>query len=268
MPLFFLVSGFLYRCKGSFSLFVKKKAKALLAPYILFGLLFCIVWSPVQLSRGEPLLDLVFHLFLMNSEGIPIGGALWFLTAFFFACVLFDLAFRLSKGGVLLAALSIAAGCFGFFWPNQLPWCVNQAFVGMLLMYMGFAFRGSQLLETVNVAPPATIVLALVFGSFAAYLNGFVNMRTNTYGNPFLFIVAAILLTFVMYYISLRLASSSSKLTYELKYIGSNSMGYLCMNQAVLLVPMKLLSGLNLCVLNLVKAPYKQIPFNAWKIIN
>lgn len=153
---------------------------------------------------------------------------------------------------MLLAVLSIAAGCFGFLWPNQLPWCVNQAFVGMLLIYMGFAFRRSQLLETVNVAPPAMIVLALVFGSFAAYLNGFVNMRTNTYGNPLLFIVAAILLTFVMYYISLRLASSSSRLTDELKYIGSNSMGYLCMNQAVLLVPMKLLSGLNLCVLNLV----------------
>ena len=153
---------------------------------------------------------------------------------------------------MLLAVISIVSGSFGFLWPNQLPWCINQAFVGMLLMYMGFAFRRSRLLETVNVAPPAMIVLALVFGGFAAYLNGFVNMRTNTYGNPLLFIVAAILLTFVMYYLSLRLVSSSSKLTDELKYIGSNSMGYLCMNQAVLLVPMKLLSGLNLCVLNLV----------------
>lgn len=252
MPLFILVSGFLYRCKGSFSLSIKKKVKTLLVPYILFGLLFCIIWLPVQLARGEPLLDLAFHLFLMNSEGIPIGGALWFLTAFFFASALFDLVFRLSRGGVLLAALSIAVGCVGFFWPNQLPWCVNQAFVGMLLMYVGFAFRRSRMLEKVNVAPPYMIVLVSLFGSFAAYLNGFVNMRTNTYGNPLLFIFAAISLTFVMYYISLRLATSSSKLTDELKYIGSNSMGYLCMNQAVLLFPMKLLSGFNLYILNLI----------------
>ena len=253
MPLFFLASGFLYRCKGSFSLSIKKKVKTLLVPYLLFGLLFCIIWAPVQLFRGEPLLDLAFHLLFMNSEGVPIGGALWFLTAFFFASVLFDLIFRLtSGGGVLLAALSITVGCFGFFWPNQLPWCVNQAFVGMLLMYMGFAFRRSRMLEKVNAAPPTMIVLVSVFGGFAAYLNGFVNMRTNTYGNPLIFIVAASLITLVVYYISLRLVSSSSKLTDELKFIGSNSMGYLCMNQAVLLVPMKLLSGLNLYVLNLV----------------
>ena len=108
------------------------------------------------------------------------------------------------------------------------------------------------MLEKVNAAPPTMIVLVSVFGGFAAYLNGFVNMRTNTYGNPLIFIVAASLITLVVYYISLRLVSSSSKLTDELKFIGSNSMGYLCMNQAVLLVPMKLLSGLNLYVLNLV----------------
>lgn len=106
--------------------------------------------------------------------------------------------------------------------------------------------------EKVNAAPPSLIVLVSLFGSFAAYLNGFVNMRTNIYGNPLLFIFAAISLTFVMYYISLRLASSSSKVTDELKYIGSNSMGYLCMNQAVLLFPMKLLSGFKLYILNLV----------------
>ena len=99
MPLFFLASGFLYRCKGSFSLSIKKKAKTLLVPYLLFGLLFCIIWAPVQLFRGEPLLDLAFHLLFMNSEGVPIGGALWFLTAFFFASVLFDLIFRLTSGG-------------------------------------------------------------------------------------------------------------------------------------------------------------------------
>lgn len=112
MPLFFLVSGFLYRCKGSFSLYIKKKLITLILPYILFGLLFCIIWSPVQLVHGEPLLDLAFHLFLMNSEGIPIGGALWFLTAFFFASVLFDLVFRLSRGGASRSSII----CSWLYW--------------------------------------------------------------------------------------------------------------------------------------------------------
>lgn len=111
MPLFFLVSGFLYRCKGSFSLYIKKKVKTLLVPYILFGLLFCIIWSPVQLARGEPFLDLAVHLFLMSSEGIPIGGALWFLTAFFFASALFDLVFRLSRGGASRSLINCSWMC-------------------------------------------------------------------------------------------------------------------------------------------------------------
>lgn len=251
MPLFFLASGFLYRCRGSFSLYVKKKARTLLVPYILFGLLFCIIWTPVQLLRGEPLFDLAFHLFLMNSEGIPIGGALWFLTAFFFAAVLFDLIFRLSKrGGVLLATLSIALGCFGFSCPIQLPLCLNQALVGMLLMYIGFVFRTNQISEKAKVATPSFILLFAAFGLFIAWLNGFVNMRTNVYGNPLLFVVAASTITFVMYYISLRLTTGLSKLIDELKFVGSNSMGYLCMNQLVLLVPMKLLTVLNLHFLN------------------
>ena len=119
MPLFFLASGFLYRCRGSFSLYVKKKVRTLLVPYILFGLLFCIIWTPVQLLRGEPLFDLAFHLFLMNSEGIPIGGALWFLTAFFFAAVLFDLIFRLSKRGGTLGNPFNCTWLLRFFLPNS-----------------------------------------------------------------------------------------------------------------------------------------------------
>ena len=252
MPLFFLVSGFLYRCKGSFSLYIKKKVKTLLVPYILFGLLFCIIWSPVQLARGEPLLDLAFHLFLMNSEGIPIGGALWFLTAFFFASALFDLVFRLSRGGVSLAVLSIVLGCSGFFCPMQLPWSLNQGLVGVLLMYIGFVARKCKVLEEAKKVPAVAVFIFLIIGYFIAYLNGFVNMRTNTYGNPLLFIFAATSLTFVIYYVSLRLTFNPFNVADELMFIGSNSMGYLCLNQAVLLVPMKFISGLNLYALNFI----------------
>lgn len=40
MPLFFIVSGYLYRCKVNDSSFVKRRVKSLLIPYILFGLVF------------------------------------------------------------------------------------------------------------------------------------------------------------------------------------------------------------------------------------
>lgn len=146
----------------------------------------------------------------------------------------------------------MVSGCLGFLCPVQLPWCINQALIGVVFMFIGYEARCRSVYNLIKGAPLSMPVFALAVGGFAAYVNGFVNMRTNTYGNSVLFVVAAACLTFTCFFLSQRLAFLDSGLTRELKYIGQNSMAYLCLNQAVLLIPMKLLPASDLYSLKLI----------------
>lgn len=79
MPLFFIVSGYCY--KGGEG-HLKKTIKKLLVPYFSFSAMAYLLWF-VEM-RPLSLLDAlkpVTAIFWVNSEGMPLAGALWFLTA-------------------------------------------------------------------------------------------------------------------------------------------------------------------------------------------
>ena len=98
MPLFFIISGYLFRSKldCKLSKLISQKAKRLLIPYISFAAINYVAWF--FLERGEeswltPLVRLVTY----NTSGLPICGALWFLTALFWAEVFYLVIDRVVK---------------------------------------------------------------------------------------------------------------------------------------------------------------------------
>lgn len=87
MPMFFFISGFLHKEKMmDMKTFLKKKAKSLLLPYLTFGIFNYIIY----LIMNQKIFDLyaILHLVTDNTNGLPISGALWFLTALFFVDVI------------------------------------------------------------------------------------------------------------------------------------------------------------------------------------
>ena len=72
MPMFFFVSGMFFRSDNQYSAkdFTRKKAKSLLFPYVMLGLLQYIIW---QVAR-YPKIDVtpLRHLFFINTDGLAV----------------------------------------------------------------------------------------------------------------------------------------------------------------------------------------------------
>ena len=87
MPMFFIISGYFWK-EQSFPNMLKKKVRTLLIPYFAFGVFHLIIHF---IRIGQVDNHGFYLLFWENTAegGIPIAGALWFLTAMFFSEVLF-----------------------------------------------------------------------------------------------------------------------------------------------------------------------------------
>jgi len=144
MPLFFLISGMLFRKDKyhSFGSFFKKRVKRLFVPYVLYSVVTWAIWAVFRMYRGDevdsywmPLLQ----TFIAQGSGAYIvhNSVLWFIPClfaveimYFFVCKLKDwVALTVCFG---LAALSFLLGHFqGDGWWFLLPWNFDAAMIAM-----------------------------------------------------------------------------------------------------------------------------------------
>lgn len=274
MPMFFWISGYLFRHKSKeempFGAFLIKKAKSLLLPYAVFGAghyLFYVVKN-ILTHESVDIAPLV-HLLSVNTNGLPICGALWFLTSLFFTDILFFLLDRYIVNGKLKATVVIVVALIGNYastvFPFTLPLALGPSFVGLGLYYIGYQFKIHQENKAVSVLMDLSWTFTIILGvitTILIFLNGHVNMRTEEYSIVALFWVNSIL--------SIIVGINISKLIYGyiqnrflgswLTGIGKNSIIYVCLNQIVIallrkvilmLVPVKYLSTILLLIASL-----------------
>lgn len=75
---------------------MKNRAKSLLEPYIFMVMINYIFW--IVLYRAENIFSPIIHIFWANTvDGIPIAGALWFLTALFFVYLIVSILDRIDS---------------------------------------------------------------------------------------------------------------------------------------------------------------------------
>lgn len=261
MPMFFWISGFLFKSRTkeelSFGKFVLKKIKSLLIPYFVFGsahfglyVFYCIVKN-IELS-----FDALMHLFTVNTEGIYICGGIWFLTALFFADVIFFLIDRYIKNNILKALIVGAVAIFGnvaeMVLPATLPFALAASFVGLGFYYLGYIFNKCQDNKNIHLIMNLSWASNIVWGGVTTvliFLNGYINMRVGLYSIIPLFWINALL--------SIIVSLNFVKLTYPyiqdmfigkwFRGIGIDSIVYVCLNQLIIMVVVK-------CV-NIIKLP-------------
>ena len=244
MPMFFFVSGFFFKRKTvqemSFCSFLKKKMRSLLIPYLFFGIVHFIIYTLLYGFSAEPLL----HLVWINTDKLPIAGALWFLTALFFTDVLYFLLDRYLTNkyakGVVLLLLSLT-GCFANLLPFALPFGLGASLASLLIYEMGYLTKTFSEKKVVSFAlqlpwycflPLAGITAVLIF------LNGYINMRIGSYGFVPLFylnvlLAVLVLLNFAKYLFTLFQTRFPNN---YLIGIGRNSIVYLGLNQLFILL--------------------------------
>ncbi len=256
MPLFFVISGYLFKSKPETKLFtlIGQRAKRLLLPYVTFAVINYVAWLFLERGTEEwyaPLVRLVTY----NTSGLPICGALWFLTALFWAeafYFVFDRAIRKPQiRSVLVLTASVVACAVQNSTEFRLPLTIDTGFICMGFYEIGRLCKtcGGKISEKINKTSVMkksllALVLFLVNGVLA-FVNPYVNIKSGWYGIVPLFWINALLGSAFCYMLALMTEmylKESNSLKKYLVTIGRGSIVYLGFNQ-VLIVCMRVLFG-------------------------
>lgn len=240
MPMFFIISGYLYKKPDHIGKTICRKEKNLLIPYLSFAFFHMAISCVLKLREGISVVSSIknycYHIFLYNHEGMPICGAIWFLTALFFLDVIYYLIDLIKNdycklGTVIgLSAIGVLIPFFGY----RLPLSLDVSLMGTGLYYIGN--KGRKLFEKVNLKANIWVgFVGLTIGSLLVFLNSTVNVRLATYGNIVLYYFNAVLLTFSLYNIAFAISKQNNVISKELCFIGTNSLVYLGLNQFILI---------------------------------
>jgi len=248
MPLFFGISGFLYNPEAGGIGKLLRRIKKLLIPYFTFSFIGYFLW--ILETKPQNIDDAIIPIkavLWVNSENMPIAGALWFLTALALLDILVYLIGLIKRNSVKLVIV-ILCSLVGIFevqiFSFRLPWSMGAALVGLLFFTFGYAIKDlweKDFFVKLRNIPAVVFFLILCVLAIPIMLNGILNMRTAQYGfvpvtimDAFLSVVVLFILSFkAMEFIkqqSPRIGAISRIFT----NIGKYSIIYLCMNEIVI----------------------------------
>lgn len=247
MPMFFFVSGWFYKKKEiPLLLVLGKKFKTMLLPYMIIGV-FELAISYLLFSKYSGVQPLKSFL-LTNTDGqSPVPGALWFLTAMFFAELIYISADRALKNRILFHAFVVAISVFGtvavIILPFRLPWGIDAGCVGIGFLHIGHLARENRFEKAFQLELWKVLLIGSAI-SISILLSPYVNMRTASYtGYPLFWLNALIAIAVgwnLAKYINLFLKRHCEKANKWLLNIGENSIVYLALNQICIIFTSKM----------------------------
>lgn len=255
MPMFFFVSGYFFTIKSKKDFFCNK-LKTLLIPYFVFGSINIFLYS--QIRNINPV-DMFSHLFWINTEGLYAVGAIWFLTALFFATSIYFLLYKTANTPITLFILVNVICVVGYSMSTycvfQLPWALEASFVSICFIYFGNIVRkyeDNRIIKTILNIRFYLLVPLIIIDSLLIYTNGYINMRTGDYANFFLFFINASLSIVILWNVAKLFSVSQCKvikcISSVLQYIGRNSIVFLCLNQIVICALTEMLPNFNMYI--------------------
>ena len=224
MPLFFMISGYLYKTKDKWLKFLLGKIRSLWLPYVVSSVI-TIIFSVVLGAEG----GLVFWLkklvkcALLLEPG-PLLGATWFLQVLFYGIILYDLITRVTKRICKVRAEAvisiIAMVCLGVGIITHLPYHGSVILNTVFFLHLGHVMKNYRQWEQWKV-PVFVLLLCLCAGISVINRTSY---TTNTYTYPLLFIVGAVTGSIGVIGICKKIYRESSLLS-GLSFLGENSMG-------------------------------------------
>lgn len=241
MPLFFMISGALFRYEkyASLAACAKDQAKKLLFPYLMLSVVCAPLWyanrvvlgdtvpSPARLAYGFAAAD--------QYVGQMVNGALWFLPTLFLTTVAFwwivdlDRRGRVDLAGSLGVCAVLALGAGALLDGEHTVW--NVSGIPLILLYYWFGHEAMRLyrrrradLEGLDQPrAAAAIIVLLALGAWAGTANTQVNLLTNDYKSPALLLVSSLAISLGLALALMRLpriAPLSFAGRYSLDYLG------------------------------------------------
>lgn len=242
MPLFFFLSGYLYKPSPDLIAYFRKKFFHLLVPYAAFLLLLVIIpefYSAIvshQLGVAEAKL-LVKNAVYGGRRLEGVGTVFWFVTCLFFTQQLFNLlVVRLHKQMLFPVVLVATALSFVNAWLYQdtrFPLNVNVVLAALPIFYAGYVFKRHE--QTRWITPVALVISAVAVGSVLAGVPNYYDMKVIEYGIPAVTMVSALSITVALIAAAKQLERAPFALT-GLVALGQASMIIMFVHRAILIL--------------------------------
>lgn len=256
IPVFFVISGIMMGikadviCAGSKWGFIKKKARTLLLPYFLWGILDLIVYlrfSP-QIFTNKQLL--YYLLGMRNTKEYYFTGALWFLTALF-ACQLFFVLFIWKYKSTAAKWISIGIVsiiiALGNVWKCVLPLNLDTVLYTFPFMAGGYLVGKKGFYEKYRNAKFNIIlfILGCVAVRLITRIDGGVNVFAREYNSYILFVLGGFFGSIAVFEIAKvfifihTIANKFVKPTIVyLSFIGKESLAFMAIHQQMIIHPL------------------------------
>lgn len=193
MPLFFMISGYLYNKKKNYGEFIRGKVRSLWLPYVVSSVI-TILFSLGLGNEGGIIfwIKKIIKVFLLLEPG-PLLGATWFLQVLFYAIILYDIITRLimkfCKEKTETIITIIVSICLFVGILTQLPYHGSVILNTLFFIHLGKLMKSYYHWEKWKLPIFILLICACAVISIfnkASYIN-------NTYTNPLLFVVGAVI---------------------------------------------------------------------------
>lgn len=246
VAMFFVISGLTFSVRNGVMLGIRSKCSRLLVPYSFYAILIVFVVFAFSIVSGKDY-DIVRNLFaviysrrswIANSnipeEALLLRGGcspLWFLTSLFTSLLLVYLwhVLKRSRGmSGIYALLAVGASML----PVLLPWSIDVAPLGALLIITGVQFRQQLCSTTYDKLIPMVLIAYIAL----CYVNGAGNMSVRCYGN---YSVLSIPLFFIIavgeYWLMAAFCrqTEGTLFTKAMAYLGRSSLRLMCIHMFV-----------------------------------
>ena len=234
MALFFFLSGYTFHAdKTNHTLFVIKKIKTILIPYLFFAVTTT-VYDKLQAmlhAKEYSVVDTLLNYILQQRYTL-----LWFLTCLFIGeLIVYGIyVYMLYSGTKVFIWLITAVVSFSLFFIYRecvgidLIWNADLAILAVSFITLGIAINYINSFENISVAKGTTFISLLV-SIISSWLNynhfEVVDWYSNSFGNPILFFIAATSGIVTVISFSLNF-SNNSLIRNALIYLGRNSLVY------------------------------------------
>lgn len=258
MPLFFIISGYLWKNGRSVREVTIKKTKAVMVPYIVFAGVYLIgEYAAIQLGKSEQSIFMTIRALMLyptDMENMPFAPALWFLPCFWicnliYACLdnafcdrrfrgnacaenkcnKFIINFRGFEHGKWIFIIVIAATgmTYSTLSDKMLPFALEPVAAGILFMLIGQIVKLYKEKIFYWLSKSWIVILMLLTEVTLAFVNGSVDMRSARYHNCLLYIINGTIGTLVWWGVVHKISKLKTPFLKWGEYLGINSTAFL-----------------------------------------
>lgn len=248
---FIFMAGYFHNSKKDLRDTLHKKLRTMILPYYLFGLGYYVLWLLAFRSSGRDIVEPLRSVLFMPTGAFPIEPSIYFLPMMFSATMIFACLEKYVKSEPLKLIAVLVITFIGNIWTSvftvRLPMALDCAFSVLIYIYLGYHGRTiiaavDRFVESID---SGILRIALFFTvavvNYICIISNFIpNLRNGVWSNiPFTHLNTCVTMLLWVYFFRWfekpRVFAPARRV---LKYIGENSMTFMCFSHVGLYVGM------------------------------